>query len=149
MYISSFPISPDTAPSRPLSFLRRQITRMFALDDFWFLAAATWIMCALESPLAYARPLTAAPFGILFEAVSAYGCVGVSVGAEGSSTSLAGSLTGGSKAVLCAVMIWGRTREVRKGVLVGGWGIGCEEIPSSSTSATTTTTAAAADRVGK
>ena len=97
----------------------------------------------LGKHLAYTRLLVASPFGILFEAVGACGCVGVSVGAEGSSAPLAGSLAGGSKGVLCAVMIWGRTREVRKGVLVGGWGIGGEEVRSPSSSFSTT-----ADRDG-
>lgn len=63
-------------------------------------------------------------FNVAFEIVSAYGCVGVSMGNPDSSTSLSGALRGGSQLVLCCIMLLGRTREARKGVMKGDWGVG-------------------------
>lgn len=40
------------------------------------------------------------------------------------STSLSGALRGGSQFLLCGIMLLGRTREARKGVMRGDWGIG-------------------------
>ncbi len=49
-------------------------------------------------------------FNVMFEVVSAYGCVGISIGLPNQSYSFSGGLYPGSKLVLCAVMLRGRHR---------------------------------------
>lgn len=46
----------------------------------------------------------------MFEVVSAYGCVGISIGLPNQAYSFSGGLYPGSKLVLCAVMLRGRHR---------------------------------------
>ncbi|KAI5840287.1 cation transport protein-domain-containing protein [Morchella snyderi] len=145
MYISSFPIcvassyeggyrpDPESAGKvRPRSqesrrqFLRRQIRRTFTVDDFWMLFFIIWVIATIETPHFDADPVSYSIFNITFEVISAYGCVGVSMGHPDMSTSMSGALRGGSQLVLCIVMLLGRTREARKGVWRGDWGIGSD-----------------------
>jgi Trk-type K+ transport system membrane component len=49
-------------------------------------------------------------FNVVFEVVSAYGCVGISIGFPNEAYSFSGGLYPGSKLVLCAVMLRGRHR---------------------------------------
>jgi len=49
-------------------------------------------------------------FGILFEIVSAYGSVGLSIGLSNANYSLSGAWSPPSKVVLCLVMVRGRSR---------------------------------------
>ncbi|KAI5842328.1 cation transport protein-domain-containing protein [Tricharina praecox] len=132
LYTSAFPLalpgiphrfhaSPHHAPSLPesaWSFVLRQLRGLMRAGDLRYLVAAVWFICVVESPGA------AGAFPILFEVASAFGCVGVSFGAQKDGRlALVGDWGGASKMALAAVMLWGRTREVRRGVLKG-WGRG-------------------------
>lgn len=88
------------------------------------LSAFAWLICVVETPHFNMDPASYSVFSVVFEVISAYGCVGISVGHPNYTTSLSGALRGGSQLLLCAVMLLGRTREARKGVMKGDWGIG-------------------------
>lgn len=88
------------------------------------LAAFLWVIAAIETKHFEADPVSYSVFNVLFEIVSAYGCVGVSMGHPDYSTSLSGAFRGGSQLIICCIMLLGRTREARKGVMRGNWGIG-------------------------
>ncbi|KAH8146267.1 uncharacterized protein LAJ45_09709 [Morchella importuna] len=146
MYISSFPICvassyendplPDPESARKIrpryqqeskrKFLKYQMRRTFTVDDFWMLFFIIWVIATIETAHFDADPVSYSIFNITFEVISAYGCVGVSMGHPDMSTSMSGAFRGGSQLVLCIVMLLGRTREARKGVWKGDWGIGSE-----------------------
>ncbi|CED82456.1 -domain-containing protein [Phaffia rhodozyma] len=80
--------------------------------DIWWLALALWLVCIIErgqinesSSESYFNI-----FSILFELVSAYGTVGLSLGLSFDNYSLSGGFKVLSKLVVCAVMIRGRHR---------------------------------------
>ncbi|KAG0664073.1 low affinity potassium transporter [Rhodotorula mucilaginosa] len=79
--------------------------------DLWWLALAVWLICIVE------RNRIGSPnwpevtiFSLIFEIVSAYGTVGLSLGNNQNNTSLSGVLSTLSKLIICAVMIRGRHR---------------------------------------
>ncbi|GAA5980852.1 hypothetical protein JCM10908_003891 [Rhodotorula pacifica] len=79
--------------------------------DLWWLALAVWLICIVE------RYRIGSPewpevtiFSLLFEVVSAYGTVGLSLGNNRNNTSLSGVLSTLSKLIICAVMLRGRHR---------------------------------------
>ena len=129
LYTSAFPLAlpgvphrfhaahaPLFVPESALKFVLRQLRGLMRAGDLRYLVAAVWFICVVESPGA------AGAFPVLFEVASAFGCVGVSFGAQKDGRlALAGDWGGASKMVLAAVMLWGRLREVRRGVL-HGWG---------------------------
>lgn len=88
------------------------------------LSTFLWVIVVIETKHFEIDPVSYSVFNVAFEIVSAYGCVGVSMGHPDSSTSLSGALRGGSQLVLCSIMLLGRTREARKGVMKGDWGVG-------------------------
>lgn len=88
------------------------------------LSIFTWIIVVIETGHFNVDPVSYSVFNIVFEIISAYGCVGVSMGRPDSTTSFSGALRGGSQLLLCGVMLLGRTREARKGVMKGDWGVG-------------------------
>jgi Trk-type K+ transport system membrane component len=69
-------------------------------------------------------PTVFSVFNVIFETVSAYGCVGISVGLPDQAYSFSGALHTLSKLILCAVMIRGRHRglpvAIDKAVLLPG-----------------------------
>jgi len=79
--------------------------------DIWWLGLAVWIICIVERT-GIEDPATPYfnVFSILFEVVSAYGTVGLSLGSPKANYSLCGEFRTLSKLVLCAVMIRGRHR---------------------------------------
>ncbi|BGP12490.1 hypothetical protein JCM10213_005472 [Rhodosporidiobolus nylandii] len=79
--------------------------------DLWWLALAVWLICIVE------RHRIGSPdwpevsiFTLIFEIVSAYGTVGLSLGNNRNNTSLSGVLSVLSKLIVIAVMIRGRHR---------------------------------------
>ncbi|GAA5966621.1 hypothetical protein JCM3765_005678 [Sporobolomyces pararoseus] len=97
--------------SRPSSaYILFHVRRQLAFD-IWFLCGALFILCIIER-----HRITSADwsevniFSLLFETVSAYGTVGLSLGNNRNATSLSGVLSTGSKLVLIAVMLRGRHR---------------------------------------
>ncbi|KAI5890192.1 TrkH-domain-containing protein [Schizophyllum commune H4-8] len=80
--------------------------------DMWWLGLATFLICIIErAPIDDdATYLWFNEFTILFELVSAYGTVGLSLGLPTANYSFAGALRPLSKLILCAVMLRGRHR---------------------------------------
>ncbi|KAF7559088.1 hypothetical protein G7046_g5059 [Stylonectria norvegica] len=92
-----------------VSFIGQQIRGQLA-HDMWWLVLPLLIIMIIETDHFHENPLAYSVFNVMFEVVSAYGCVGLSVGFPNKSYSFAGSWHKGSKLVLCAVMLRGRHR---------------------------------------
>lgn len=79
--------------------------------DIWWLFLALWIICIVEHhQIIGDRNPWFNVFSILFELVSAYGTIGLSLGVPFSPTSLCGQFSTLSKLVVILVMIRGRHR---------------------------------------
>ncbi|KAM7191114.1 Cation transport domain containing protein [Naviculisporaceae sp. PSN 640] len=92
-----------------ISFISHQIQGQLA-HDTWWLVLAILVIVTIETSNFLANPVTFSVFNVIFEVVSAYGCVGISVGLPNESYSFSGSWHVSSKLVLCAVMLRGRHR---------------------------------------
>ena len=79
--------------------------------DLWYIFLGTFCICIAQAD-EIADPENAAfsVFAIMFECVSAYGNVGLSLGTNETLTSLSGDFSVFSKVVVCAVMLRGRHR---------------------------------------
>ncbi|TGJ82781.1 hypothetical protein E0Z10_g5961 [Xylaria hypoxylon] len=98
----------DMAQSR-ISFISHQIRGQLS-HDLWWLVLAVLAIMIIETSHFLEDPVTFSVFNVVFEVVSAYGCVGISIGFPNQAYSFSGGLYPGSKLVLCAVMIRGRHR---------------------------------------
>ncbi|KAH9922903.1 cation transport protein-domain-containing protein [Fomitopsis serialis] len=92
-------------------YLWRHARRQLSFD-MWWLALSLFLLCIIErTPL---MDTSMAPwfnvFSIIFELVSAYGTVGLSLGVPYANFSFCGALHTLSKLILCAVMVRGRHR---------------------------------------
>ncbi|KAM7220809.1 Cation transport domain containing protein [Rhypophila decipiens] len=96
-------------PESRISFISHQIHGQLA-HDTWWLVLAILVIVTIETGSFLADPVTFSVFNVIFEVVSAYGCVGISVGLPNESYSFSGSWHVASKLVLCAVMLRGRHR---------------------------------------
>lgn len=92
-----------------ISFISHQIHGQLA-HDAWWLVLAILVIVTIETSNFLADPITFSVFNVIFEVVSAYGCVGISVGLPNESYSFSGSWHVASKLVLCAVLLRGRHR---------------------------------------
>ncbi|KAH6950465.1 hypothetical protein HG530_012966 [Fusarium avenaceum] len=92
-----------------ISFIGQQIRGQLA-HDMWWLVLPVIIIMIIETDHFLEQPLAYSVFNVLFEVVSAYGCVGLSMGLPGKSYSMAGGMHRGSKFVLCLVILRGRHR---------------------------------------
>jgi potassium uptake Trk family protein len=90
-------------------FVRHQLRAQLS-HDIWSIVLAVFLISCFEAKNFERDPVVYSVFNIIFETVSAYGCVGISVGLPDQAYSFAGSLSTCSKLVLCAVMIRGRHR---------------------------------------
>lgn len=106
---SSSPPTPKSPASGRLYFIRHQLRAQMAFD-LWWIALAVIIICIVEAGQFTRDPVTYSAFNIIFETVSAYGCVGISTGLPDQLYSFSGGWHTFSKLVLCAVMIRGRHR---------------------------------------
>jgi Trk-type K+ transport system membrane component len=102
------PLSMTPAAGR-IYFIRQQLRAQMAYD-LWWIALAVIIICIVEAGQFTRNPVTFSAFNIIFETVSAYGCVGISTGLPNQLYSFSGAWHTLSKLVLCAVMIRGRHR---------------------------------------
>ncbi|KAL5401265.1 hypothetical protein PMIN03_011659 [Paraphaeosphaeria minitans] len=107
-------------------FVRQQLRAQLA-HDLWSVVLAVFLIMIIEGSNFKAYPAEFSVFNVVFETVSAYGCVGISVGFPGSDFSFSGSLHVLSKLVLCAIMVRGRHRglpvAIDKAVLLPGEGV--------------------------
>ncbi|GAA5838941.1 hypothetical protein JCM3766R1_004535 [Sporobolomyces carnicolor] len=97
--------------SRPSSaYLLFHVRRQLAFD-IWFLCGAIFLLAIIERHRINSADWSEVTmFSLIFETVSAYGTVGLSLGNNRNNTSLAGVLSTGSKLVIIAVMLRGRHR---------------------------------------
>lgn len=108
---SDTPRSPfSRAPTAGRIYFIRQQLRAQMAYDLWWIALAVIIICIVEAGQFTRDPVTFSAFNIIFETVSAYGCVGISTGLPNQLYSFSGAWRTLSKLVLCAVMIRGRHR---------------------------------------
>ncbi|KAK4195253.1 cation transport protein-domain-containing protein [Triangularia verruculosa] len=103
---------PPPSPQRPesrISFISQQINGQLA-HDLWWLSLAILVIVTINTSNFMADPVNFSVFNVIFEVVSAYGCVGISVGVPYDSYSFCGGWHPASKLLLCAVMLRGRHR---------------------------------------
>ncbi|KAK1636381.1 cation transporter [Colletotrichum phormii] len=92
-----------------MSFVNQQIRGQLA-HDLWLLALAVLVIVTIETSHFLEDPVRFSVFNVIFEVVSGYGCVGISVGLPKDAMSFSGGWHPGSKLVLCLVMLRGRHR---------------------------------------
>lgn len=90
-------------------FVRQQLRGQLAHDLWWIVLSIFFIMIT-ETSNFERDPVSYSAFNVIFEVVSAYGCVGISVGLPNVAYSFSGGWHKVSKLILCAVMIRGRHR---------------------------------------
>lgn len=78
--------------------------------DIWWMALALFVITLIETKHTIMDPSTFSAFSILFEVVSAYTNIGLSIGLPNAAYSLSGGFYTGSKMVLVLVMLRGRHR---------------------------------------
>ncbi|KAK4555761.1 hypothetical protein LTR86_006981 [Recurvomyces mirabilis] len=104
-------------------FVRQQLRAQLA-HDAWWIVLALFLILIIENPDFVSQPAVFSVFNFIFEIVSAYGCVGISVGVPWAAYSFCGSWSTLSKLILCAVMLRGRHRglpvAIDKAVLLPG-----------------------------
>lgn len=130
MYIAIFPIAisiraSNTYEERSLGVYEQEVTpdesngksyvmmhiRNQLSFDLWYIFLGTfWICFAESSRIADNNDPAFSIFSIMFEVVSAYANVGLSLGHPSVSTSLSGQFKTASKVAICAMMIRGRHR---------------------------------------
>lgn len=90
-------------------FVRQQLRSQLS-HDLWWIVLAVLFITITETSSFERDPVSYSTFNILFEVVSAYGCVGISVGLPNVAYSFCGGWHVVSKLILCAVMLRGRHR---------------------------------------
>jgi Trk-type K+ transport system membrane component len=104
-------------------FIRQQLRGQLA-HDLWWICLAVFLIMIVESSQFERDPATFSVFNVIFEVVSGYGCVGISVGLPDQAYSFCGAWHKFSKLILCAVMLRGRHRglpvAIDKAVLLPG-----------------------------
>ena len=103
-------VSLRTAPRESRGYFVRQQLRGQLAHDLWWIVLAVLVIAVIETSSFERDPINFSVFNILFEVVSAYGCVGISVGIPDAAYSFCGAWHKGSKLILCAVMLRGRHR---------------------------------------
>src|SRR5439155_728312 len=78
--------------------------------DLWWIVLAVIFITIVETSQFERDPVTYSVFNVIFETISAYGCVGISTGLPDQMYSFSGGWHNLSKLILCAVMIRGRHR---------------------------------------
>ncbi|MCJ1471654.1 hypothetical protein MMC13_000294 [Lambiella insularis] len=111
-------------------FVRQQLRGQLAHDLWWIVVAVLFIVI-IETGQFEADPVTYSVFNVVFEVISAYGCVGISVGLPNQAYSFSGGWHVLSKLILCAVMLRGRHRglpvAIDRAVLLPGEHLGIAE----------------------
>ncbi|KAF2813151.1 TrkH-domain-containing protein [Mytilinidion resinicola] len=107
-------------------FVRQQLRAQLA-HDAWWIVLAIFLIMIIEGSQFERNPAIFSVFNVIFEVVSGYGCVGISVGLPNEAYSFCGSWHTLSKLILCAVMLRGRHRglpvAIDKAVLLPGEGL--------------------------
>ncbi|PNS17339.1 hypothetical protein CAC42_7022 [Sphaceloma murrayae] len=90
-------------------FVRQQVRAQLA-HDIWWLVLAIFLIMIIEGDKFEEDPVTFSVFNTIFETVSGYGTVGISIGVPYDNFSFCGAWTTLSKLILCLVMLRGRHR---------------------------------------
>ncbi|PVH97030.1 TrkH-domain-containing protein [Periconia macrospinosa] len=93
----------------PPSLLSQQVRGQLS-HDVWWIALALFLITIIETAHSKADPVTYGVFPILFEIVSGYTNIGISIGLPDQAYSLSGGLYTGSKIIMVLVMMRGRHR---------------------------------------
>ena len=100
---------PGTPETSRGYFVHQQLRSQLS-HDLWWVALAVLFIAIAESDHYSKQPVAFSTFNIIFEVVSAYGCVGLSVGYPGKNYSFCGAWHPISKLILAAVALRGRHR---------------------------------------
>ncbi|KAL8842608.1 MAG: hypothetical protein Q9176_002565 [Flavoplaca citrina] len=90
-------------------FVRQQLRGQLA-HDLWWVVLAILFITIIETSSFERDPVTYSTFNIIFEVISAYGTVGLSIGLPTAAYSFSGDWHVASKLILCTVMLRGRHR---------------------------------------
>lgn len=91
------------------TFIRQQVRAQLS-HDAWWICLAVFLITIIEGARFESNPTVFSAFNIMFEVVSGYACVGMSIGVPWDAYSFSGAWHGLSKLVMIAVMIRGRHR---------------------------------------
>lgn len=103
-------LTTQRGPTESGSYFVRQQLRGQLTHDLWWIVLAILFITITETSQFERDPVNYSAFNVVFEVVSAYGCVGISVGLPNVAYSFCGGWHALSKLILCAVMLRGRHR---------------------------------------
>ncbi|KAK6949393.1 hypothetical protein Daesc_009468 [Daldinia eschscholtzii] len=96
-------------PTGPPSLVSQQVRGQLS-HDVWWIALMLFVITLIETSHSLADPVSFSVFNILFEIVSGYTNIGISIGLPDQSYSLSGGMHTGSKIIMILVMLRGRHR---------------------------------------
>lgn len=96
-------------PTRPPSLVSQQVRGQLS-HDVWWIALALFLITLIETHHSIEDPRTYSVFTILFEIVSGYTTIGISIGLPDQAYSFSGGMYTGSKVIMILVMLRGRHR---------------------------------------
>ncbi|KAI0383587.1 TrkH-domain-containing protein [Hypomontagnella monticulosa] len=96
-------------PTGPPSLVSQQVRGQLS-HDVWYIALALFLITLIETKHSLTDPATYSVFNILFEIVSGYTTIGISIGLPDQSYSFSGGMYTGSKIIMILVMLRGRHR---------------------------------------
>jgi potassium uptake Trk family protein len=96
-------------PTRPTSLISQQVRGQLS-HDVWWIALALFLITLMETHHSIEDPRTYSVFTILFEIVSGYTTIGISIGLPDQAYSFSGGMYSGSKVIMILVMLRGRHR---------------------------------------
>lgn len=95
--------------TRPPSLISQQVRGQLS-HDVWWIALALFLITLIETHHSIEDPRTYSVFTILFEIVSGYTTIGISIGLPDQAYSFSGGMYSGSKVIMILVMLRGRHR---------------------------------------
>lgn len=96
-------------PTHPPSLISQQVRGQLS-HDVWWIALALFLITLIETHHSIEDPRTYSVFTILFEIVSGYTTIGISIGLPDQAYSFSGGMYTGSKIIMILVMLRGRHR---------------------------------------
>ncbi|KAL1599849.1 Sodium transporter hkt1 [Paraconiothyrium brasiliense] len=96
-------------PTHPPSLVSQQVRGQLS-HDVWWIALALFLITLIETHHSIEDPKTYSVFTILFEIVSGYTTIGISIGLPDQAYSFSGGMYTGSKIIMILVMLRGRHR---------------------------------------
>ncbi|KAF1968151.1 TrkH-domain-containing protein [Bimuria novae-zelandiae CBS 107.79] len=96
-------------PTRPPSLVSQQMRGQLS-HDVWWIALALFLITLIETHHSIEDPRTYSVFTILFEIVSGYTTIGISIGLPDQAYSFSGGMYSGSKVIMILTMLRGRHR---------------------------------------